>query len=186
MTACAIRAHHILEQVTGKPYGQVLNEYVFGLAGMANSGVFVGDLGNAEPKPTDIAVGFRNASEGFPGDYPLPAFIGGGSYTQAADIIALQYALDAGKVLTPMTIEIFRTVTTAEKDYAYGGYIVLKSGNRYSWQSGSNGATNVVSVHPIDGNYSFVAASNTGHSQDSMFELASDIEARLFDGRLSD
>lgn len=46
----------------------------------------------------------------------------------------------------------------------------------YSWQSGSNGAANIVAVHAIGGGYSFVALSNTAHSQDDMFSFSRTLE----------
>lgn len=168
---------HIIEEVTGKTYESAIKERVFDPAGMTQSGFFVDDLLTFDGSETSAAIGFRDASEGFPGDYPLPAFLGGGTYTTVADIAALQQSLDDGESLSPMTIELFRTVTTEDEDYAYGGYLVTSGEQRYSWQSGSNGATNVVSIHAIDGDFTFVAASNTGHSQDTMFALGKALEA---------
>jgi len=174
-----VLVHHILERVTGSSYATVLDEHVFRPAKMQNSGTYDFDLSNSTVANQDIAIGHNPNNSHHDGDYPTPAFVGGGTYTNAADMIALMHALYAGQLLSPEKLRLFSTVTSEEEDYTYGGRVtsyVGQSDQKYSWQSGSNGATNMVAVHKIGGRFSFVAFSNHAHNQGDMFKLSRKIE----------
>ena len=172
--------HNILEKVAKKPYAEILQQYVFVPAGMAHSGTFVGGLENIIDREPDAAIGYNKNSPHHDGDYPLPRFIGGGSYTNVADMIALMDALYHGKLISNDSLVRFSSVQTPEEDYAYGGRVVSKRDDPtklYSWQSGSNGATNMVTVYNINTGFSYAAFSNRAQSQSPMFDLAVELDA---------
>lgn len=174
-----VLVHHILERVTGSSYATVLDEHVFGPAKMKNSGTYVFNLDNNRAATQDIAIGHNPNNPHHDGDYPTPAFVGGGTYTNAGDMIALMHALYSGQLMSLERLGLFSTVTTEEEDYTYGGRVTSYAGQpdqKYSWQSGSNGATNMVTVHKIGDRFSFVAFSNHAHSQGDMFKLSRKIE----------
>lgn len=171
----------ILETVSGKTYGAILKEYVFEPAGMKNSGTFTDSLYKTDKDRTDIAIGYNAAGKHYDGDYPLPVFIGGGAYVNAQDMIALLDALYDGKLLNSNSLKSFSSIQTPEENYAFGGRI--KAGDKapnsgYSWQSGSNGATNMVAIYNIDTGYSFTALSNRAQDQGEMFDLGLNLENR--------
>lgn len=175
----------ILEKVTDRSYHEVLQQYVFEPAGMNQSGTFVMDLTQSNPEQEDIAIGYDADDEQFKSDFPLPAFVGGGSYTTAKDLTAFFHSLYwyIGKLMSSETLEEFSAVKTPDEDYAYGGRVASfddRPGKRYSWQSGSNGATNIVGVYEMNSGYSFVAMSNFSHDMQAMFDLALEIE-KIFD-----
>lgn len=166
----------ILERVGGEEIAAILHQYVFEPAGMARSGTFIDRL---DSDGADMAIGYNPDGEPLTSDFPLPRFIGGGTFTTAADMIALMRALYGGKLLSQEALDRFSRVETPSEHYAYGGRIV--GGERapehgYSWQSGSNGATKMVAVYNIDTGYAFVALSNDAHSQKEMFDLAMKLE----------
>ncbi len=170
-----IFVHHILERVTGKPMRQVLREYVFAPADMRASGSFTGSLNKDGAVIANAAIGF-NANGSIKTDYPLPPFIGGGTYVNAPDMLSFMSALYSGKLFGKAGLKRFSKVQTAEEDYAFGGRVKHIDGKAYSWQSGSNGATKMVAVHKIEGGFSFVALSNFAQDQGSMFALAKTLE----------
>ena len=174
-----ILMQHVLETAADKPIGELLRQHVFEPAGMTASGTFVDNLEQTDVPMSDIAIGYNSDGRFLKSDFPLPAFIGGGSYTSAGDMLNLMGALYSGKLLSNKSLKRFSQVQTPEENYAFGGRI--QSGTRapkngYSWQSGSNGATKMVVVHNIDTGYSFAALSNRAHSQSEMFDLAMNLE----------
>ncbi|WP_017931237.1 serine hydrolase domain-containing protein [Robiginitomaculum antarcticum] len=171
--------HHIIETVSGQSYANVLNKYVFRPAGMTRSGVFTMDLDGKDVGDFDVAVGYDNDDENHTGDYPLPVMIGGGTYTNGADMLDFFEALYDGKIIGADGLTRFNTITTPDENYAYGGRVTAYDGapeKLYSWQSGSNGATNVVAIYAMDGSYSFVAMSNRAQEQDALFALSRHVE----------
>ncbi|UTW59896.1 beta-lactamase family protein [Kordiimonas sp. SCSIO 12603] len=190
-----ILLQHILRTVSGKSYGEVLQEYVFSPAGMENSGTFEIDLNGATPKTVDIAIGYNPRGKRHDGDYPFPSFVGHGSYMAAADSIKLIDALYSGKLLTATTLKEFSTVYSAEKHYAYGGRVYSSSemdnqyqtteplfakiAERFSPQNGSNGATKIAFIHPIGTPYTVAAFSNTPTYTGNVYRFAAEIILNL-------
>jgi len=174
-----IIAQRILEKASEKSYGAILQQYVFAPAGMKNSGTFIDSLQLTDKVLRDVAIGHNAAGTFYEGDFPLPSFIGGGTYINAKDMLALMDALYNGKILNLQRLKEFSTIQTPEENYAFGGRIknitnVHNSG--YSWQSGSNGATKMVAIYNLDTGYSFTALSNRAHDQEEMFDLGLKLE----------
>lgn len=186
-----ILLQNILRTVSGRSYGEVLQEYVFGPAGMENSGTFEIDLNGAMPETVDIAIGYNPRGKRHNGDYPFPSFVGHGSYMAAADSIKLMDALYSGKLLTATTLKEFSTVYSREKHYAYGGGVYsgsemdnryqieepffAKISERFSPQNGSNGATKIAFIHPIGTPYTVAAFSNTPTYTGNVYRFAAEI-----------
>lgn len=166
---------HLLEQVTGMSYPQVRQRYVFGPAGMSQSGGYVHDLTQADPPIRDIAIGFDPADPDGQGDYWTPRFFKG-SYTTAHDLIALERALETGAVLSEDALRDFRTVQVQEQNYAYGGRFrrigLCGAAHLASTQSGSNGASNVTLVYVPEFDAGVAMLTNVDESQGDMFALS--------------
>lgn len=171
-----IIASRVLEVASGETLETVLQRYVFEPAGMKNSGVFIDRL---DADHSDNAIGYNPNGQMMDTDFPLPAFIGGGTFTTASDMLTLMQSLYRGDLLSDEMLSRFSQVQTPEENYAFGGRVVI-GGNAptkgYSWQSGSNGATKVVAVFNKDTGYTFTALSNRAHSQEQMFDLARELE----------
>lgn len=166
---------HLLEEITGLPYPQVRQRYVFDRAGMTQSGGYVHDLTEADPAVSNIAIGYDPIDPAGQGDYWTPRFFKG-SYTTAHDLIALEQALEAGDVLSDEALREFRTVQVPEQNYAYGGRYreveLCDAAWTASAQSGSNGATNITSLY-VPGLAAGVAMlTNVDESQGEMFALS--------------
>jgi len=163
---------HLLATVTGVSYGEVLQSLVFGPAGMTYSGVYTHDLTETRPSTDDVAIGHEPGNPQGRGDYWSPRFLTG-SFTTAADLVRLEHALDAGRVVELETLERFRTVQVPSARYAFGGrydvWEICGRPQRVSTQSGSNGATNITSAHVIGAGESVVMLTNVDESQGEMF-----------------
>lgn len=174
---------HLLEEVTGLPYPQVRQRYVFDRAGMTQSGGYVHNLTEADPAVSDVAIGFDPSDPAGQGDYWTPRFFKG-SYTSAHDLIALEQALGAGEVLSDEALSEFRTVQVPQQNYAYGGRYreVELCGAIWtaSAQSGSNGATNITSLYVPGLEAGVAMLTNVDESQGEMFTLS----AALLDEQL--
>ena len=171
--------HLVLERAAGLPFHEVLKRYVFDPAGMHRSGTFVMDMRNAVPSRDDFAIGYDPADPKHDGDYPLPAFAGGGAYTSALDLIALEDALHTGGLFGSELLERFRTVVHPTEGYAYGGrFAEVELGGierKVSLLSGSNGATKVTLVYDTTTSNAVVMLSNTKGGQDSMFDFSGEV-----------
>lgn len=171
-----IVASRVIEAASGQTLEMVLKKHVFEPAGMMNSGTFIDRL---PADQANYAIGYNPDGQKLDTDFPLPAFVGGGSYTTANDMLALMQSLHHGDILSGEMLSRFSQVQTPEENYAFGGRIVIgeNAPNKgYSWQSGSNGATKMVAVFNRDTGYTFAALSNRAHSQEQMFELALELE----------
>jgi CubicO group peptidase (beta-lactamase class C family) len=177
-----VYVHLILETVTGATYSELLSRYVFDPVGATRSGVFDMTLEATDVGDEDFAVGFDADDDFHTGDFPIPPMLGGGSYTSAENMVRIFDGVYGGELLSAESLKRFSTLTTSDENYAYGGRVMTYKSSPdalYSWQSGSNGATNMVAVHSIETGYSFIALSNTAHSQDDMFALSRVIELNV-------
>lgn len=169
---------HLLETVTGISYPQVRARYVFEPAGMAGSGGYIHDLYETDPPVDNIAIGFDPRDPEGRGDYWSPRFFKG-SYTTAADMIALERALDGGRLLSEQSLELFRTLQAPGNAYAFGGrysdWDVCGESHYISTQSGSNGATTITSAFDTQTGYAVAIMSNVDESQGEMFALSAQL-----------
>ncbi|OLF78031.1 serine hydrolase [Maricaulis sp. W15] len=166
---------HLLEEVTGLPYPQLRARFVFDPAQMRQSGGYLNDLFNTDPRVDDVAIGFDPGDPAGQGDYWSPSFFRG-SYTTAADMIALERALADGRVLSAARLELFRTVQAPQQAYAFGGryrdWELCGEPRPVSTQSGSNGASNMTSAFDIQSGYAVAIMTNVDESQGEMFALS--------------
>jgi len=166
---------HLLAEVTGLSYPQVRQRYVYDSAGMGQSGGYVHDLRDTDPHSTDVAIGFVPDDPEGRGDYWSPNFFKG-SYTTAADLIALERALEAGEVLSAASLEQLRTIEVPEQNYAYGGRFrqleLCGEAHLASTQSGSNGASNITLVYVPMLDTGVALLTNVDESQGEMFALS--------------
>lgn len=167
--------HHVLERVTDMTYGEVLQAYVFGPAGMSESGSYTHDLTETRPVTENVAIGFDPNDPDGRGDYWSPRFFEG-SFTTAGDLLKLSQALEDGHLMQPDSLRLFRTVQFPETSYAFGGrfdeWEVCGETRAVSRQSGSNGATNITFVYDFTSGYGVSALTNVDESQGEMFALS--------------
>ena len=166
---------HLLAEVSGMPYPEVRQRYVYDPAGMSQSGGYVHDLRETEPRTANVAIGFDPDDPNGRGDYWSPDFFKG-SYTTGADLIALERALEAGEILSQASLEAFRTLEVPEQNYAYGGRFreleLCGRAHLASTQSGSNGASNITLVYVPDLDAGVAMLTNVDESQGEMFALS--------------
>ncbi len=87
----------IIENVSGKKYGDYLEQAIFDIAGMKNSGL----NGSASAKENvNIAEGWKPDNTG----ESLEAFSSGGVYSTTNDLIRLEGALHSGKILSMQSL----------------------------------------------------------------------------------
>ncbi len=166
---------HLLAEVTGLSYPEVRQRYVYDRAGMGQSGGYVHDLRETTPHVPNVAIGFDPEDPEGRGDYWSPDFFKG-SYTTAADLIALERALEAGEVLSAASRAQLRTIQVPEQNYAFGGRFreLELCGDSYlaSTQSGSNGASNITLVYVPAFDVGLALLTNVDESQGEMFALS--------------
>jgi len=165
---------HIVEQSTGMGYADARQQYVFAPAGMNQSGGYIHDLGTTEPAIGDIAIGFDPQDPNGQGDYWTPQWFKG-SYTTARDLQRLERALDDGDVLGAASLAEFRTIQAPDSRYAYGGrfstWELCDQSFFVSTQSGSNGASTMISAYIPELRTGGALTSNVNTSQGEMFAL---------------
>lgn len=92
-------AGYIIEQVSGQPYAEFLQEYIFDPLGMQNTG-YAADA-------DALAIGYRNATTA---ENPLDAsrlFAAAGVYSTVEDLYLYTQALNTDKLLAPQSLETF-------------------------------------------------------------------------------
>ncbi len=122
-------AQAVIERATGQPITAVLHKLVLAPAGMGNSRVFVGEIGDGAQPPMEPVR-------------PLPGFLtcAGGLATTPSDLLALARFPHKGG-LSAASLKALTSVTTPEEDYTLGGrFTIIKDRGQISWQTGSNGA----------------------------------------------
>lgn len=104
----------VIEKVTGKPYALFMKKTVFDPAGMKATGY-------DEKPPAGAAIGYVRDGENLrPADETAMSvrFSAGGLYSTVADLLSLNRALEAGKILKPATVQ--EMWTDRGNGYAYG------------------------------------------------------------------
>jgi D-alanyl-D-alanine carboxypeptidase len=170
---------HVIEVASGKTYQQYLRNYIFGHAGMTDTG-FVSD----EPHFSDMARGYL-MSNGAPA--PSPAFFGGWAagagdiVSTAPDMLKWDNALLAGKIVGLPYVAMMRTSGTlmSSKLTGYGmGWYIDKPKN------------GVITIWHNGGTFGFSADNNTYSSNDATIIVmdnniaadAEDVAREIFEG----
>ena len=143
----------VIEEVTGRPIADVLADLVLNPAGMGQSRIFVGEIGEGAQKPEAPVR-------------PLPGFLtcAGGLATTPTDLIALARFPHKGG-LSASSLRALTTIYTPDEGYTLGGrYIMAGQGTKrlVSWHTGSNGAyKSLVTYDPLtDSGFAAMTASN--------------------------
>lgn len=142
----------VLEEVTGRPYTDVVQERVFDRAGMSASGFF--RLDEARP---DVAVGYLpRASPDGPwrtNVYRVPVIGGpdGGAFSTTGDLDRFLRALDDGTLLGAVRDTVLRRHVSAFADGFASGYGVLHyPDGRWGHGGGDPGVEVLVQRWPHD------------------------------------
>lgn len=142
-----------VEQATGKPVCEVLHQLVLRPAGMGQSRIFSGTIGEDAEPPAQAGL-------------PIPGFLtcAGGLATTPTDLIALaRFAHKGG--LSARSLEALQSIATPEENYALGGRFVDRNDGdtrKLSWQTGSNGAYKSLLVYDPASDSGFAAMTASG------------------------
>jgi CubicO group peptidase (beta-lactamase class C family) len=119
-------AGYVVEQVSGQPYEQFLQEHIFGPLGMKNTGYAHDDSG--------LAVGYVNSvTRGDRVDGSLP-FSAGGLYSTVEDLYLYNQALDANRPLSQKSMEaLFGKNKQCDADGGFGPDYQLPVYYGYGW-----------------------------------------------------
>jgi len=119
-------AGYVVEQVSGQPYEQFLQEHIFGPLGMKNTGYAHDDSG--------LAVGYLNSTT--PGDRvdgSLP-FAAAGLYSTVEDLYLYTQALNGNRLLTQKSLDaLFGNQKQCDADGGFGSDFQLPVYYGYGW-----------------------------------------------------
>ncbi|NVE95166.1 serine hydrolase domain-containing protein [Altererythrobacter lutimaris] len=144
----------VLEQATGRPIAEILREIVLEPAGMGQSRIFVGEIGEGAAPPAERGI-------------PIPSFLtcAGGLATTPTDLLALARFPHKGG-LSQNALSDLTSIATPEEGYTLGGrFRVSEEGKLLSWQSGSNGAYKSLVVYEPESDSGFAAMSADGTNE---------------------
>lgn len=134
----------LIEQVSGMPYADYLNQRIFGPLGMANSGYDPGDFSPL------------NGTRGYAGGAPALAldtsnlYAAGALYASTEDLYRLVLALDSGLILPPDLLA--QMYTPGAGNFGYGWKIEPRFGRRAIHHPGyMSGAATFFVRYPEDG-----------------------------------
>jgi CubicO group peptidase (beta-lactamase class C family) len=148
----------IAEKVTGQPYEHLLNERIFGPAGMQDSG-----YDSTVPLLTKRAAGYDSTLEGYRNtsflDMGQP-YAAGSLYSTAEDLLKWDAALRGDKILTTASRE--KMYTPGLSEYGYGVYIRKQSGVTTVEHGGSVNGFNTILSRDLEPRRVIVLLNNTG------------------------
>lgn len=161
------------EAATGRPYEQLVDEFVFQPAGMKSSGFWpvtavVPNRATGYLRPGDDPLGFGPAYSneqflGFKGD------ASGGAYSTLDDMFAFHRALATGRLLNPRTVALMMEspveMVGAPRPARYGLGLRLEecSGKRTLGHSGggANSGVSSATFATVDGSWTVIVLGNT-------------------------
>lgn len=121
----------VLEQVSGRPYADLIRERILVPAGMRDSGLLT-DSGGAD----NLVRGDGTIRAPVDWDFEVEAIDGAGSvYATARDLVRFDRALAAGTLLSTGLLELMTTAHVPDR-YAYGWMLGEQGGSPYTWHSG--------------------------------------------------
>jgi CubicO group peptidase (beta-lactamase class C family) len=138
----------VVEQLTGRPFAEVVEQRVFAPAGMSESGFFRLD----EPVP-DVAIGYRRASPDGPwrsNVYSIPVIGGpdGGAFCTARDLDRFLRAYADGTLLGPLHEVVLTRHADVGDGFGEGYGVLLYPDGRYGHGGGDPGVEALVHRWP--------------------------------------
>ncbi len=139
----------LVEEVTGRPFADVVQAHVFDPAGMSATGFFRLD----EPRP-DTAVGYlRRSSPDAPwrtNIYSVPVVGGadGGAFSTTGDLVRFLRAVDDGTLLGPNRDRALGRHAEAGDGYAFGYGVLHYPDGRFGHGGGDPGVEVLVARWP--------------------------------------
>lgn len=162
-----ILAGLVCEQVTGSAFPTLVDEFVFGPAGMAAS-----TFAALDTDPADLAVGYIRPPQGGgswrSNIYSVPA-VGlpdGGMITTADDLTRLVDAIGGGRLLSPESTSAMLAVQATDPNepdqhYGYGMFLHVVNGRVVRFgHGGADPGINASVRHYIDQNATLVVIAN--------------------------
>ena len=168
----------VLEQVTGRPFVDVVGERVFGPTGMGSSGYFRSD----EARP-DVAVGYLTPT--VPGApwrtnvFSVPVVGGGdgGAHVTARDVDRFLRAVASGDLLGPdLTARMLTRHVPVEDGYDMGYGVVIRHDGGFAKDGGDPGVETVARHQPVD-DVSMVVLCNGNDMLEPVWEMLGDAVA---------
>ncbi|MCA1616615.1 MAG: serine hydrolase [Acidobacteria bacterium] len=168
---------HVIERVSGQPYGAFMRENIFKPLKMENTGY---DDASASAGPR--AKGYRTG----PGGVPTPAehidmtipHAAGALYSTVEDLHLWDQALNSDRVLKKASLDAM--FTAVRDDYAYGWRVARQEPGRtlHTHGGGINGFTSYIARYPADGVTVVVLANLEGAVSSS--RVARDLAAIVY------
>lgn len=152
----------IVHRVSGKTYGEFLEEAIFRPTGMTHSAVL-------ERKGQEIpsrATGYVHRKKGWVVSRDdTPGIVGDGSlFSTVDDLVLWDRALRQGKLVKPDTLAIAFTSgkleSGEETGYACGWDVGDEGGHRWAWHAGGWDGTATYVARQLDGKVSVIVLSN--------------------------
>jgi CubicO group peptidase (beta-lactamase class C family) len=164
----------IIERVTGQPYGDFVEQRLFGPLGMAHSGY--GD------PPEGLAVGYRSATDKTPApsDDPTALYAAGGLYSTAEDLFRWNEALYNGQVLNEAQLQKMLTshaTTEWGEGSGYGIVVGEKYGRPFAHNAGGYDGYGAAIIRYVDDRITSVVIGN--QIIDSI-EIREEMDRRFF------
>jgi CubicO group peptidase (beta-lactamase class C family) len=151
-----VLAGRIVEEVSGKPYAQFLQERILGPTGMQNSGY--ADAG------AQLAVGYRSASDEAAAYEPTVVLGALGVYSTAEDLLRWDQALYTDTPLTATSrARMFTGYTPADlkdAEYGYGWNIVNTPGRHLALHAGQVPGFETMLVRSVDDRSTIIILAN--------------------------
>ena len=165
---------HIIERVSGKPYGAFLHEAIFGPLKMSDSG-----YDSTSEILKQCAQGYERVGDDLINVEPVNlsvSFAAGGIYSTVEDLYRWSQALSARKLVAEKTLA---AMTTPFKDnYAYGLIVDEQFGRKQISHSGSiDGFVTFIGCYPKE-KVTVIVLSNLGNAPSPI--IARDLAAIVF------
>lgn len=152
----------VLEQLTGTPYAELVQERVFGRAAMGDTGFFRLD----EPVP-DLAVGYLQQEDGTwrTNHFSVPVIGGadGGAQSTCRDLDRFLTAYDAGTLLGGLHDQVVHRHADAGDGFSYGYGVLFYPDGRLGHGGGDPGVEASVFRWPEESANLIVLSNTEGH-----------------------
>lgn len=119
----------VLEKISGRSYGEIIDTLIFEPAGMKNSGIL---RDSAPPPRLSLAYKTKGAVTPMPRIVPLEIFDGPGTiFSTTGDLYLFDKAIRDGKLLNPATQALMSSGHTPSGNWGYG-WARTETGGKYS------------------------------------------------------
>jgi CubicO group peptidase (beta-lactamase class C family) len=165
----------IIEKITGKPYEQVVRQYIFSRLQMTHSGFDFRGLSDAN-KASGYSVFYKEKQSKAANLDSTILFAAGGIYSTATDLHKWIEAVDQQKILSPASWEL--ALSPNMGNYGFGWAIDSLYGRKYITHGGATTNFSSLLLHFPGEDISLILLSNTAGN---LWNTGIDISQILFD-----